>query len=286
MENQTCKVWRVEANSSGTFLAAIELDSSITSFDQLHDQLPRGAYTALRTYSGTKILHLEAHLARLQETARLVGSQAVLEIQSVREAIRQVLHQKSEEYDLRIRMVWDLEETPGDLYIAALPLSSPPPEAYEGGVSVVVSSLQRELPRAKLTHFSARADHVRQSLPSGVEEALMVDLDGRISEGLSSNFFAVKNGILWTAEKGVLPGTTSELVLEFITRAGMNLYLEGVEVKELSNLEEAFLTSISRGILPVRQVEELQIGDGRPGEITKHLMADYWEFIAEELEEL
>jgi branched-subunit amino acid aminotransferase/4-amino-4-deoxychorismate lyase len=258
----------------------------MTTFDQLCAQLPKGAYTALRTFSGTKTLHLDAHLKRLQETARLVGSSAVLDLDTTRTALRQLFGSKPRSLDLRVRLVLDLEEHPGDLYLAALPLVKPPPEAYKSGVWVVTSELSRDMPRAKLTRFSARADRERQTLPSGAHEALMVDDLGCILEGLSSNFFAAKAGTLWTAEAGVLPGTTRAMVLELVDELGIPLRLECVPSDELPEFEEAFLTSVSRGVLPVRQVGEMVIHSGAPGPLTRRLMGAYEARLADELEEI
>jgi branched-chain amino acid aminotransferase len=151
---------------------------------------------------------------------------------------------------------------------------------------VVTSELSRDMPRAKLTRFSARADRERQTLPFGAHEALMVDDLGCILEGLSSNFFAVKAGSLWTADVGVLPGTTRALVLELVDELGIPLHLECIPSDKLPEFEEAFLTSVSRGVLPVRQVGETVIGSGAPGPLSRRLMGAYEVRLAEELEEI
>jgi branched-chain amino acid aminotransferase len=209
-----------------------------------------------------------------------------LDAEAARLALRRVVAAVSRGRDLRLRLVLDFEENPGALYICALPLVPPPAEAYRRGVSVVISGLRREVPRAKLTRFIARADRERRSLPPGAHEALMVDGEGCILEGLSSNFFAVREGVLWTAEEGVLAGTTRAWVLELARGLSIPVRLEGFPLNELTSAEEAFITSSSRAVVPVRKVGRVVIGSGRPGPVTLRLMEAYQARLEGELEEI
>ena len=114
----------------------------------------------------------------------------------------------------------------------------------------------------------------------------MVDEDGRILEGLSSSFFAVRGGELWTAESGVLFGTTRAWVLELANELDIIVNLEGAPLDDLEGIEEAFLTSSSRGLLPVRQIQDIVISSGVPGPVTLALMDAYQARLADELEEI
>jgi branched-chain amino acid aminotransferase len=277
-------VWKLTPGNTSPTLTPVTLSQQAETLDESSRLLPGGAYTTFRTYEGSKALCLGEHFRRLEETARLAGKSVQIDEGALRAALRQILAQASPTSERRFRLTLDLENCPGVVYIASEPLMNLPPSAYQEGVRVITSNLQRQLPQAKLTRFIARAEPVRRSLPPGVHEAIMVTPDGRMLEGLSSNFFAVKNGELWTAQEGVLAGVTRSLVLECAQRMNIPLRGEAIRVSDLPALEEAFISSSSRGVLPVRQIDEWVIGNGQPGALTRKLMLAYQECIRERAE--
>jgi branched-subunit amino acid aminotransferase/4-amino-4-deoxychorismate lyase len=98
-----------------------------------------------------------------------------------------------------------------------------------------------------------------------------VDEDGSILEGLSSNFFAIKRGELWTAENEVLSGITRLIVLEEGRKEGLDIHLLPVNYSELPGISESFITSSSRAVLPVVKIDNILLGNGRPGSYTRLL---------------
>jgi branched-chain amino acid aminotransferase len=278
--------WKAEFRESKYKLIKIEIPVRWDTLDAVTTHLPDGAYTTFRTYDHNKVIRLDDHLERLEETARLAHKPVSLERLRLREALRNVIDEYPGEMDLRIRVVLDLEDFVGDIYIMAEILETPQPEAYRSGVWVITCQLQRENPKAKLTATIPVADKIRGKLPTEVEEALMVDEAGRILEGLTSNFFAVKGGELWTNEEGVLSGITRSLVLEEAVRIELPVNYRSITITEIPDLEEAFITSSSRGILPVKQIDRILIGSGRPGPITVRLMDCLESRVRNELQEI
>jgi branched-chain amino acid aminotransferase len=260
------------------------LDPPPTSLDEACRNLPDGAYTTLRTYKGRKALRLEDHFNRLEDSARQAGVQIELDRVRLRQALRQLIGHNSPGGDCRIRVVLDLEAAPGDLYLVREPLKVPHPEAYQTGVAAITTTLHRDNPAAKLTAFIQHASGV--SLPPGVNEALMVDPAGSILEGLSSNFYVLLEGKLWTAGEGVLAGITRRLVLEEAQAAGIDVHFEAPAVEAIPRLLEAFITSTSRAVLPVVSIDSQQVGSGQVGPVTRRLLALYQARIERELEEI
>jgi len=233
--------------------------------------LPEGVYTTFRTYPGGKIQPLEGHIRRLEESARLLGQPLHLDREQILGALRRV-YPLSPGEEARVRLTVDLTREPGTVYLSLEPLTLPSEEDYRRGVRVSTCPYRRDNPRAKRTAFIRVGEKFRRELPPGTNECLMVDEDGRILEGLSSNFFAWFNGELWTAEQGVLAGLIRARVLEAAQALGLPLRLEGLPLSALPEVEEAFITSSSRLILPVRQVDNTVIGRGAPGPVTQRLM--------------
>lgn len=284
--------WKAEYRESKYELIKIEIPVGWDTLDAVTTHLPDGAYTTFRTYDHNKAIRLENHLERLEETAQLAHKPVVLERLSLREALRNVIDEYPGKKDLRIRVVLDLEVALGEIYLMAELLKTPPHGAYRRGVRVITCQLQRDNPKAKLTGSIPIADKIREQLQTGVEEVLMIDEAGRILEGLTSNFFAVKGGGIWTNEERVLSGITRSLVLDETVRIELPVNFRSIMITEIPNLEEAFITSSSRGILPVKQIDQILIGSGKevlpgqPGLITKRLMDCLEDRIRNELLEI
>lgn len=268
-------VWKLIVLPGRVDLEPVGLPSDVQTLDDASSCLPGGAYTTLRTFAGNKALRLSDHTHRLEETASLAGKPHPVDERVLRVGLRALLIDKPQDQDVRFRITLDLERTPGDIYLAVEPLVVPLPEAYQAGVRVITCDLQRQLPKAKLTRFIQRSASLRSTLPPDVNEAIMLDAHGRFQEGLSSNFFAVMAGIIRTAEQDVLAGITRSLVIDGARRAGLPLRLEPPRLADLPAFDEAFITSSSRGVLPVRRIGETEIGATCPGPVTRTLMQAY-----------
>lgn len=229
--------------------------------------LPDGAYTTFRTYHGNRVLRLDKHIERLRESVRLQGHEAVLEFARARRAVAQVLT-TARLPEARIRLVF----APPRLFVVASEFTPLPAGAYTGGVACISVPVRRENPLAKDTRFLRTISGVYEGLPPGVNEGLMVDpADGAVLEGLTSNFFGSVAGELRTEPERALAGVTRSLVLE-LAGGFMPVRLEPVRSSDRPRLSEAFLSSVSRGVLPVTRIDGAPVCDGRPGPVTRHLM--------------
>lgn len=236
---------------------------SYPSLGAASSALPEGSYTTLRTYAGGRVLRLEQHVRRLQES---LNSQAPLPLADVRAALAQAL-ERTGHRESRLRLTF----APPRLLVSVEPFEPLPETLYREGVRCVTVALQRENPHAKHTGFIATAATAYSRLPRGVEEALMLAEDGAILEGLSSNFFAVKHGALHTEDERVLRGVTRAIVLE-VAQALLPVRKQAVRAPQLAGVSECFLTSVSREILPVVKIDDRLIGDGKPGPSTRELI--------------
>jgi len=280
------KTWKVKNIALDQYIYlpvhAMNGKADLNSVSQL---LPAGAYTTFRTFNKTQVLHLDEHFSRLEETARLSQSYIQLNRDHLRRALRRAISEMPGDGDYRVRLTLDLLSQPGEIYISIEPLILPSETMYKEGVNVVTRRFQRQNPRAKLTSFIQKAQEFRSQLPVGINEVIMVDDEGRILEGISSNFFAVIGDVIWTAEEGVLPGLTRSMVIQEIQAVGIPLKLESIKMSDLYRVEEVFITSASRAILPVRMVDTFLFRPV-PGKYTQLLSIRYQERIDREIEEI
>lgn len=256
-----------------------ELRSPAATLDEASDQLPRGAYTTFRTYQNVRVVRLSEHVARLSESVAIQGHPQGIDEGALRAALGALL--RARDGESRIRLTF----SPPRLFVTIEPFQPLPPDLYASGVRCVTVPLQREDPKAKDTRFLATAQTVRESFPPGIHEGLMLDHDDRILEGLSSNFFAVLGGVLRTEGERVLRGVTRTLILELATGV-VPVDERPIALSALPQATEAFITSVSREILPVVEIDGAAIGNRRPGPITKRLREALGDLISRESEAL
>jgi len=237
--------------------------------------LPHGAYTTFRTYRRDRVLCLDVHLDRLESSARLLGSRETLDRESLCRAIAEIiaLHRYPES---RLRVTWAVPS--GTLY-GTISLFTPlAPEVYRFGVRCITCTMQRERPRAKDTKFISPSRQLKRMLSADVFEVIMCTPAGEMLEGLTSNFFAVRDGVLFTAGDRVLEGVTRRILLTIAPRF-LTVRLTPIRRQHLVDVTEAFITSSSRELVPVVKIDDQVIGNGKPGVITQRLLRRYRAFV-------
>jgi branched-chain amino acid aminotransferase len=113
-----------------------------------------------------------------------------------------------------------------------------------------------------------------EATDAGADDALMLDRSGFVSEATTTNLFIAKYGDLFTppTSAGILPGVTRRRVMKLARELGYNMYEKELTPTEVTNADEAFLTGTLAEIVPLVKVRGIEIGDGKPGPITKSIM--------------
>jgi len=276
MLGNACKVWKLSITKG-----AVALDLPDTStLDMITRQLPEGYYSTFRTFDGCRrVLGLRTHLQRIYQPAAVHKINPAVPITILRSQIADILGDCPSE--VRVRLVMT---TRGEIYLATTPLTALPSEVYQYGVKVMTTDMQRESPRVKSTAFIAASENTRSQIAqSEVFEALLVR-NNSILEGMTSNFFYVSDGVLGTACKNILLGVTRRTVIRVARGSGLSIVYRALKRELVPELSEAFLTSSSRGIVPIAQVDGIAVGEGTPGLITKNLIDRYLTYVMQHAE--
>jgi branched-chain amino acid aminotransferase len=247
-------------------------------------------YETLRTYGG-RPFHLGRHLDRLRASAAGLRIPLPLPDGELRARVDALLAASgNEESYLRIivsRGVGDIsyafERVQGPtVVLVTKPYQPLPDEAYRDGVAVIVSAVRRNHPLAldpalKCCNLLNNALAMQEARERGALEPIMLNHDGDVAEGAGSNVFLVKDGVLVTPplSAGILAGVTRAVVLERAAALGVPLREAVVDVPELLAADEVFITSSLKELVPVRTVDGVTIGGGRPGPVTRRLLADF-----------
>ena len=274
MQNNIIQVWAILLD--GQCLKVAYPDQS--SLDAITRQLPSGFYSTFRTYGkGTRVIDLKAHLRRLYEPVPAPDA----EENDLRKQLSFLL--KDYVHEARVRVVMTKQ---GQVYILLERLMLLPREVYEKGIRVETIDMTRNAPRLKSTAFITASNDERIHIAQkDVFEALLVK-NGRILEGMTSNFFYIKDKILCTAQRDILLGVTRRTVIRVARGMGLEVKYQPLKRDQLKVAREAFITSSSRGVVPVIQIDDVIVGQGRPGQITKQLSAAYDAYVLAKAERI
>ena len=246
-----------------------------------------GLFETMRAYGG-QVFRLDSHLNRLARSAEILG--LPIETPDLKGAVMDTI-QANKLSDARVRITVSIGEgemTPDPstcnkptVLILAGHYEPYPEQVYEKGFRAIVSTIRRNsqspLSRLKSANYLESILARQEARAAGVDEALCLNEKGLLAEASMSNIFLVADGILKTPgqESGILPGITRETILELALPLGINTLEHDIRLDELFQAQEAFLTNSLIEVMPLTEVDGKAIGSGRPGSLTKRLMAAY-----------
>jgi branched-chain amino acid aminotransferase len=170
---------------------------------------------------------------------------------------------------------------------------------YRDGIRVVVPSVRRAAPdvlspRTKTNNYlNVIVGDLEAKARDPQAWAILLDANGNLAEGIGSNIFLVRDGALHTPrEQQVLPGISRQTVMDLAREAGVPVHERDLDLFDAYTADEAFLTSTSLCVCPVRSINGVEMGEGRvPGPVTRRLTEAYcrlvdFDFVAQYLKRL
>ncbi len=260
---------------NGTWVPADEATISVRDISVLRGF---GIFDFLRTY-GKNPFRLEDHIDRFFYSASLMG----MKPRYSKEEISSILYEGIEINGFKNTFIKFIQ-TGGVSPDGFLPAQNQtffayfyeadeiPLNYYDTGIKVVTSQVMRQLPEIKTTNYAASIVEILKARKTGFVDILHTDSAGNIYEATRSNFFGVKNGKLITAEKGILKGVTRKVVLEIAEKENIDTELRFINKSELTELDEAFITNSSHEITSLVQINDVTIGNGKPGEMVEKIL--------------
>lgn len=236
-----------------------------------------GVFDFWRTYNRAHF-HMDDHLRRLQFSAAQIDLALPCALDELAARIA-MTHAANDYENAGIRVVVtggpsrDFMTPQGNssLVIMVTPVAAYDEQTYAKGVKTTTSEMVRERPTVKSLNYIGAIVAVEQAKREGAVEAIYRTADGYLTEGTRANFFIVKGNQLITPNVDVLAGITRQVVLKLAARS-FDVIERPIHMAELTEADEAFITSSTKEVLPVVQVDEITIGDGVPGEGTLALL--------------
>jgi len=241
-------------------------------------------YETLRTYHGKPFL-FSRHFVRLTRSAE--GIQ--LELPWTKEETLNEVRRTLVPGECRIRLVITrgIGELSADTetctdptpIIIVVPLIVPPERVYREGVDVVISSVRRsgrfaDIKSGSLIH---QVLALREAKSKGAFEAILLTDGEKLSDGITSNIYLVRDGTLLTPshDASIVEGITRRAVLELADDMGITVSQGLFDVEEIRKADEMFLTSTTREVVPIARVDSKPVGNGLPGPVTTRLLEAY-----------
>jgi branched-chain amino acid aminotransferase len=233
-------------------------------------------FESLRTYDHQPF-HLDEHLRRLFHSAEIIEMQVHYEQAFLAQMVHEVIaHNTYKHATVRMLLTGGVSEDgilPGKnngLAIMITELAERDMQRFARGVKLTTTKLQRVSPEAKTSNYVSAIRALQEARQQEASDALFVNAEGHVLEGTRSNFFVFRGDTLITPGQGVLLGVTRNTVLE-LARQRFQIEERPILLEELGQVEEAFITASSTEITPVVRIDDVTIGDGRPGKRTYEL---------------
>lgn len=159
-------------------------------------------------------------------------------------------------------------------------------EGLQKGIRAKISSYTRHHVNVMMTKSKASGNYINSVLAkhevkkAGYDEAIMLDGEGYVSEASGENIFIVRDRTIKTTPlTSILPGITRDSIIRLARDKGYEVVEERFTRDELYTADEAFFTGTAAELTPIREVDDRQIGSGRPGSVTEDVQKTFFDVI-------
>lgn len=265
-----------------------------------------GVFEGIRAYptaDGVAVFRLREHIERLFASAKVFMIDVPFTVHELVEATRTLVRVNGLDDGCYIRPLVYLGygemglnplPSPVNVSIAAWPWATYlGAEGLANGVTTKVSSWRRHDPNAVPTAAKGTGMYVNSSLAKveairgGYDEAILLSPDGNVSECTGENIFIIRGDRLITppsSDSGALEGITQKSVETIARDLGYEVVYEQMIRTDLYTADEAFLTGTAAEVVPIRSVDDRQVGNGRPGPITQQIQQTYFAAVRGEVD--
>lgn len=276
--NKNIKVW-IDGNLYN------RSEAKISVFDSLV-QGGDGVWEGLRVYDG-KIFVLDEHLERLQNSAHAMAFEDVPSNEKIKEAIFATLETNNMRDNTHIRLTlsrgkkvtsyMDPQVNQYGSTLIVLAEWKPPIHRDKKGLRLVTSSVRRNPPQCidSKIHHNNLINNILAKIEAnvaGVDGAVMMDIEGYVSEVNATNIFFVNKGkVLTPFADSCLPGITRKIVIDLCRDNDIPVGEKRISMAEMYSADECFTTGTMGELVPAVEIDKRTIGDGKKGPVTGRL---------------
>ena len=248
---------------------------------------------AYKTSQGPAIFRLQEHTDRLFRSAKILGMKMPFDKATLNNAQKAVVKENNLESAYLRPMCFYGSEGMGiradnlntHVMVAAWDWGAYlGEESLNNGIRIRTSSFTRHHVNITMCKAKANGNYMnsmlalQEAVQCGYDEALLLDVNGFVSEGSGENFFLVRDGVLYTPElTSALEGITRETVMTLAADIGLEVIEKRITRDEVYVADEAFFTGTAAEVTPIRELDNRIIGNGGRGPITEQLQTMYFD---------
>ena len=155
-------------------------------------------------------------------------------------------------------------------------------EQLESGLQLAITDIVRIPPSSvdptvKNYHWLDMVKGLYAAYERGADTAILIDVNGNVSEGPGFNIFSINNGKVSTPEASVLLGITRQTIFDICEELEVRCHAQVVTVDKLKTADEVFITSTAGGVMPVTRIDDQPIASGNIGPLSNRIMDAYWQ---------
>ncbi|MBU4562276.1 branched-chain amino acid transaminase, partial [bacterium] len=254
-----------------------------------------GVFEGIRAYEtekGTAVFRLKEHIDRLYNSAKILK----MEIPYSKEEFKQAVRNTIKENNLKSCYIRPLVYRGFD-QLGINPLKCPVncaiavwewgaylgEEAIVNGIKTKISSYARSYINSTSQKAKICANYINsifakmEAIEAGVDEAILLDTQGYVTEGSGENLFWVRDGVIYTTPTAtVLEGITRDAVIKIAQDMGYQVQEKYTCRDELYISDELFFTGTAAEVTPIREIDNYQIGEGKRGPITENIQKKFF----------
>ncbi len=256
----------------------VDDDKSFISAKDLTVLRGFGIFDFLITYN-KRPFKLKEHIERLENSAKHIGMKLNHTNDEICEIVEETIKKNPQHDESNVRIVYTggvssdgiTPEGNGKLMVMVTPRHVLPDWWYTDGTKIITNKMERFIPGAKSTNYLNAVFALNMAHDQDAIESIYIDRNNRLLEGTTTNFFFFKDDKLITSNADILPGITRSVILDLV-KGEFEVEERDIDFDELGSMEEVFITASNKEVVPVTKIDDLTIGDGKPGERTLKVM--------------
>lgn len=285
MIKKTSKIWMdgrfVKWQSAKVHILTHSIHYGSAVFEGIH---------SYKTNEGTAIFRLDEHIKRLFHSAKTMDMEVKFTKTQLKDAIKKLIKINNLD-DAYIRPIayygyGNIGVFPEDVHVNMSIIAIPWEHYYSKDLRIMTSKYARHSESSAVYGTKISGNYANSILAmyearkKGYDEALMLDLNGSVSEGPAENIFLVRNGNLITPNsRSALHGITRDSILKFSKDFGIKAYEKKIKLSEVKNADELFYCGTATEIAPIVSIDDKKVGNGKIGEITLKVRDKYYDIV-------
>lgn len=257
----------------------LQVNEAVIPLSSIEYSYGFGVYENIRV-SGGIIYFIKNHIERLIESAKIISLEHAFTEEQVERNIRELVTKNNiEACNIKILLIGAPDKADAQLFIMCLNPLFPDRKLYRDGAVLTTYQYERAFPHAKTLNMLQSYLAYSQARKSGAYDTLLINRDGSITEGTRTNFFAIKDKVIYTPpEKDILLGVTRKVLLKVAIDNGYEVAEKSITTDEVPQYDGAFISSTSSKIIPIKSIDGQDLNP-KPDAL-KELMSLFDDFLA------